>query len=140
MTIDLVAGVKRGDGVAFDPAGGGDDAAQGGRVYEVFERGVSLTEAVDRGRVDLAFGHWIVDLQAVQHGAGISIGRVVAQGTQEKVGKAMDHPLTVIQVRWGRGALGGQTATHAPSLEFREPRGVGHAHAFFVRVARRGVH
>ena len=70
----------------------------------------------------------------------LSIGRVVAQGTQEKVGKAMDHPLTVIQVRWGRGALGGQTATLSPSLEFREPRGVGHAHAFFVRVARRGVH
>ena len=49
----------------------------------------------------------------------LSIGRVVAQGTQEKVGKAMDHPLTVIQVRWGRGALGGQTATLSAS--FRVP-------------------
>jgi hypothetical protein len=49
----------------------------------------------------------------------LSIGRVVAQGAQEKVGKAMDHPLTVIQVRWGRGALGGQTATLSAS--FRVP-------------------
>ena len=49
----------------------------------------------------------------------LSIGRVVAQGTQEKVGKAMDHLLTVIQVRWGRGALGGQTATLSAS--FRVP-------------------
>ncbi len=68
VTIDLVAGVKRGDGVAFDPAGGGDDAAQGGRVYEVFERGVSVTEAVDRGRVDLAFGHGTLDFATILPG------------------------------------------------------------------------
>jgi len=68
VTIDLVAALKRGDGVAFDPAGGGDDAAQGGRVYEVFERGVSLTDPVDRGRVDLAFGHGALDFASILPG------------------------------------------------------------------------
>ena len=68
VTIDLVATLKRGDGVAFDPAGGGDDAAQGGRVYEVFERGVSVTGTVERGRVDLAFGHGAIDLTTILPG------------------------------------------------------------------------
>ena len=68
VTVDLVAAVKRGDGVAFDPAGGGDDASQGGRVYEVFERGVSLTDTVERGRVDLAFAHGALDFATILPG------------------------------------------------------------------------
>ena len=68
VTVDLAASVKRGDGIAFDPAGGGDDGAQGGRVYEVFERGVSLTEPVAGGRVDLAFGHGTLDFTTILAG------------------------------------------------------------------------
>ena len=68
VTVDLAAAVKRGDGIAFDPAGGGDDGAQGGRVYEVFEHGISVTEPVSAGRVDLAFGHGTLDFATILPG------------------------------------------------------------------------
>jgi putative protease len=69
VAVDLVAGVKRGDGVAFDCGATGDDAL-GGRVYEVFDRGRSLTEAVAMGRVELAFAHG-VDLSRVAAGQAV---------------------------------------------------------------------
>jgi len=70
VAVDLVAGVKRGDGVAFAAGAAGDDPqhAQGGRVYEVFVDGGSCTGTVARGRVELAFGHGHVDVAAVQPG------------------------------------------------------------------------
>jgi putative protease len=67
VAVDLVAGVKRGDGVAFD-CGRPVDDPEGGRVYEVFRHGESLTESVSGGLVELAFGHGDVDLEAVQPG------------------------------------------------------------------------
>ena len=67
VVVDLVAGVKRGDGVAFD-CGQPVDDPEGGRVYEVFQRGQSLTESVARGEVELAFGHGAVNYDAVQAG------------------------------------------------------------------------
>ena len=58
VTVDLAAGlgvgIKRGDGVAFDCGATSDDAV-GGRVYEVFQAGRSLTEPVASGRVELTF-------------------------------------------------------------------------------------
>ena len=58
IAVDLAAGlakgIKRGDGVAFDCGATSDDAI-GGRVYEVFQAGHSLTEPVTSGRVELAF-------------------------------------------------------------------------------------
>ena len=68
VTVELASSVKRGDGIAFDPADGGDDGAQGGRVYEVFERGVSVTGPVADGRVDLAFGHGAIDFATILPG------------------------------------------------------------------------
>ncbi|MFM8703882.1 MAG: DUF3656 domain-containing protein, partial [Planctomycetia bacterium] len=67
VAVDLVAGVKRGDGVAFD-CGRPVDDPEGGRVYEVFRNGESLTESVAGGLVELTFGHGAVDLEAVQPG------------------------------------------------------------------------
>ena len=67
VVVDLVAGVKRGDGVAFD-CGRPVDDPEGGRVYEVFQGGQSLTEPVARGEVELAFGHGAVNYDAVQAG------------------------------------------------------------------------
>jgi len=67
VVVDLVAGVKRGDGVAFD-CGRPVDDPEGGRVYEVFADGASLTELVSCGRVELAFGHGAVDFAAVRPG------------------------------------------------------------------------
>jgi putative protease len=67
IAVDLVAGVKRGDGVAFDCGASGDDAA-GGRVYEVFDRGRSLTETVATGRVELAFARGAFDLARIKPG------------------------------------------------------------------------
>jgi len=67
VVVDLVAGVKRGDGLAFD-CGQPVDDPEGGRVYEVFLNGLSLTESVASGQVELAFGHGAIDFAAVQAG------------------------------------------------------------------------
>jgi putative protease len=61
VAIDLVGSVKRGDGVAFD-CGATSDEAVGGRVYEVFQAGRSLTEPVAAGRVELAFAREAFDM------------------------------------------------------------------------------
>ena len=61
VAIDLVGSVKRGDGVAF-ACGETSDEAAGGRVYEVFRAGRSLTEPVAEGRVELAFARDAFDL------------------------------------------------------------------------------
>lgn len=66
----LAAGVKRGDGVAFDCGKTSDDAI-GGRVYEVFADGVSRTDAVTSGRVELAFAHDGLDVNAVAVGQAV---------------------------------------------------------------------
>ena len=66
----LAGGVKRGDGVAF-ACGTTSDEASGGRVYEVFDRGRSLTEPATSGRVDLTFGRDVVDLTRLQPGQAV---------------------------------------------------------------------
>ena len=55
--------VKRGDGVSFD-CGRPVDDPQGGRVYEVFQQGRSLTEPVASGMVELAFAPWMRSIGA----------------------------------------------------------------------------
>jgi putative protease len=67
VVIDLAGSVKRGDGVAFD-CGRAVDDEQGGRVYEVFQRGNSLTEPVSVGRVELTFGHGALELGQIAPG------------------------------------------------------------------------
>jgi putative protease len=66
----LAGGVKRGDGVAFD-CGATSDEARGGRVYEVFQDGLSLTEPVTVGRVELAFGRDALDVTAIRPGQAV---------------------------------------------------------------------
>jgi putative protease len=66
----LASGVKRGDGVAFDCGTTSDDSI-GGRVYEVFERGRSLTEPATAGCVELTFGRDAVDLARIQPGQAV---------------------------------------------------------------------
>jgi putative protease len=74
VTVDLASGlaggVKRGDGVAF-AAGATSDDAVGGRVYEVFQAGISVTEPVTAGRVELTFGRDTVDLDAIRPGQAV---------------------------------------------------------------------
>ena len=70
VTVDLVGGVKRGDGVAID-CGATSDEAVGGRVYEVFQAGRSLTEPVAAGRVDLAFAHGMIDPDRIAPGQAV---------------------------------------------------------------------
>jgi putative protease len=66
----LAGGVKRGDGVAFD-CGATSDEARGGRVYEVFQDGRSLTEPATAGRVELAFGRDALATAAIRAGQAI---------------------------------------------------------------------
>jgi len=74
VVVDLVpglaGGVKRGDGVAFD-CGPTTDEARGGRVYEVFQRGRSLTDAATGGRVELAFARDGFDLRLLEPGQAV---------------------------------------------------------------------
>jgi len=72
VTVDLVTGIKRGDGVAFEcGAVAADGGQQGGRVYEVFRHGRSVTDEVTTGPVDLAFGRGAIDLSAVRPGQAV---------------------------------------------------------------------
>ncbi len=70
LASDLAGGVKRGDGIAFDCGTTSDDAV-GGRVYEVFVAGVSRTDTVASGRVDLAFAHDGLDVTALEPGQAV---------------------------------------------------------------------
>jgi U32 family peptidase len=70
VTVELAASVKRGDGVAFDCGATSDDAL-GGRVYEVFQAGRSLTEPVATGRVELAFAREAFDLGRLAPGQAV---------------------------------------------------------------------
>jgi putative protease len=67
VTVELAARVKRGDGVAFD-CGATSDEALGGRVYEVFQAGRSLTEPVAAGRVELTFAREAFDFGRLARG------------------------------------------------------------------------
>ncbi len=67
VLVDLQAGIKRGDGVSFD-CGKAVDDPQGGRVYEVFDAGESLTDPVNCGQVDLTFKHGAIDFTAITAG------------------------------------------------------------------------
>ncbi|MEI6240344.1 MAG: DUF3656 domain-containing protein [Planctomycetia bacterium] len=67
VTVELAASVKRGDGVAFDCGATSDDAL-GGRVYEVFHAGQSLTEPVATGRVELTFARDAFDFSRLAPG------------------------------------------------------------------------
>jgi putative protease len=70
VAVDLVSSVKRGDGIAID-CGETSDHAAGGRVYEVFAGGRSLTEPVATGRVDLAFAHGAIDMARLKPGQAV---------------------------------------------------------------------
>ena len=70
LATGLAGGVKRGDGVAFACGPTSDDSI-GGRVYEVFDRGRSLTEPATAGRVELTFGRDALDLTRIQPGQAV---------------------------------------------------------------------
>lgn len=70
VAVELAASIKRGDGVVFD-CGRAEDDQQGGRVYEVFSRGRSLTEPINSGLVELTFAHGAIDF------ADVHVGREV---------------------------------------------------------------
>lgn len=66
----LAGGVKRGDGVAFD-CGTTSDEAVGGRVYEVLAAGLSRTDPVTAGRVELGFARAAFDAGRLQTGQAV---------------------------------------------------------------------
>jgi putative protease len=70
VEVELAGSLKRGDGIVFagDRAQGQE---QGGRVFEIFHHGRSLTERVSAGNVELAFGHGAIDLARLAPGQQI---------------------------------------------------------------------
>jgi putative protease len=70
VAVDLVGSVKRGDGVAFD-SGATSDEAVGGRVFEVFQAGRSLTDLAVSGQVELTFGPNAFDFAALKPGQAV---------------------------------------------------------------------
>ena len=75
IEVDLVGGVRRGDGVSFggvaDDQATGPGGPQGGRVYEVFQGGFSRADKVTSGRVALAFGRDALDVGKVVVGQAV---------------------------------------------------------------------
>jgi putative protease len=67
IEVELVGDIKRGDGVSFD-CGRPVDDPQGGRVYEIFQRGKRFEGAARDGRFELAFGHGAIDFDEVEPG------------------------------------------------------------------------
>jgi putative protease len=67
VLVELSGPIKRGDGVVFE-TGGPQDDEPGGRVYEVFAHGDSLTGTVATGSVELAFRHGEFDLRRLAAG------------------------------------------------------------------------
>jgi putative protease len=70
LAAGLAGGVKRGDGVGFD-CGPTSDEAVGGRVYEVFAAGLSRTDPVTAGRVELGFARDGFDAARLQPGQAV---------------------------------------------------------------------
>jgi putative protease len=70
LAAGLAGGVKRGDGIAFD-SGETTDEAVGGRVYEVFVAGVSRTDAVTGGRVELGLARGGLERAAIRVGQAV---------------------------------------------------------------------
>jgi putative protease len=67
VAVELTASVKRGDGLVFE-GNRAKNEEQGGRVFEVFFEGHSLTEPVAEGIVQLAFGHDALDVRLLRPG------------------------------------------------------------------------
>jgi putative protease len=70
LAAGLAGGVKRGDGIGFD-CGETSDQAVGGRVYEVFTAGLSRTDPVTAGRVELGFARDGFDPTALRPGQAV---------------------------------------------------------------------
>ena len=70
LAAGLAGGVKRGDGVGFDCGETSDDTV-GGRVYEVFAAGLSRTDPVTAGRVELGFARDGFDTARLQPGQAV---------------------------------------------------------------------
>jgi putative protease len=69
VSVELVAPLRRGDGIAF-PSVLGEVHDQGGRVYEIFARSEPVKEA-QAGQVELAFGRDAVALDRLRPGQEI---------------------------------------------------------------------
>ncbi|REK12747.1 MAG: U32 family peptidase [Planctomycetota bacterium] len=67
VTVELEASIKRGDGVSFEETSAQVEE-QGGRVFEVFHHGRSLTEPIDSGTVQLTFAHGSIDPKRLRSG------------------------------------------------------------------------
>lgn len=67
VAVELTASIKRGDGLVFE-GNRAKNEEQGGRVFEVFSEGRSLTEPVAEGVVQLAFGHDALDVSLLRPG------------------------------------------------------------------------
>ena len=70
VQVRLSRRLKRGDGIVFD-CGKPTDDMQGGRVYEIFRDGQSVTGEVANGIVELTFGQDAIDWNEVWQGQSI---------------------------------------------------------------------
>jgi len=70
VVVELQSSVDRGDGVVFE-TDGPEQQAPGGRVYEIFSRGQSLSEAEAPAVVELAFRHGSIPLGELRPGQAV---------------------------------------------------------------------
>ena len=135
VTVELVASVKRGDGVVFEQsltaAGSPPSAPEGGRVYEVFRGSVSLTDPVGSGLVELTFGATAVDCTALQVGQPVwktddpqltARLRETFSGAEPRRRRPVDLTVTaavgaVLHVRASLDATSCEVVSEQPALE-----------------------
>jgi putative protease len=73
VAVELRRSVKRGDGVVFE-TNAQDESPSGGRVYEIFHKGLSVVEVSPDSQattVELAFQHGAFDFHALRPGQAV---------------------------------------------------------------------
>lgn len=89
VEVELAGPVKRGDGLVFEPERA-DQAEQGGRVYEVFRDGESLTRPIAEGVVELTFGRKAIDVRALR--PGLKVWKTDDAAQDRRLRQTYDRP------------------------------------------------
>lgn len=69
IQVNLCGSITRGDGVAFESQN--EATTQGGRIYEVFCHGRSISDPVNQGTVELTFSRGEIQLDQLHHGQAV---------------------------------------------------------------------
>ncbi len=142
VEVELCGSLKRGDGVVLD-GNRAQSQEQGGRVYEIFQHGRSLTDRMSEGLVELAFAHGTIDFDRLY--AGQQLWKTDEPGLTSELRKTFSggHPQRRVPIHLVVEAAVGKTLTiaaHAAGaglrLESPEPLAAAVRHPLSAEVLR----